>query len=78
MNPCSLVCEGEGQGVVYTFGKVTDGTHCKTSGQERDGLCVNGRCMVSVQTVYEVRNGLTRVLEGLGEDLGLTSVFGRV
>ncbi|KAK4298073.1 hypothetical protein Pmani_029560 [Petrolisthes manimaculis] len=43
INPCALVCEGEGQGLVYTFGKVTDGTHCSSGG--RDGLCVNGRCM---------------------------------
>ena len=48
MNPCSLVCEGEGQGVVYTFGKVTDGTQCKIQDQGSDGLCVNGRCMVSI------------------------------
>ncbi|XP_063848711.1 ADAMTS-like protein 5 [Scylla paramamosain] len=45
MNPCSLVCEGEGQGIVYTFGKVTDGTHCKIRDKGRDGLCVNGRCL---------------------------------
>ncbi|XP_076058529.1 A disintegrin and metalloproteinase with thrombospondin motifs 18-like, partial [Oratosquilla oratoria] len=47
INPCALVCEGEGEGIVYTFGKVTDGTHCKTTEEEgaREGLCVNGRCL---------------------------------
>lgn len=44
INPCALVCEGEGEGIVYTFGKVTDGTHCRTD-QAQDGLCVNGRCL---------------------------------
>ncbi|KAK7071908.1 ADAMTS-like protein 5 [Halocaridina rubra] len=44
INPCALVCEGEGEGIVYTFGKVTDGTHCKTD-DAQDGLCVNGRCL---------------------------------
>ncbi|XP_042221978.1 ADAMTS-like protein 5 [Homarus americanus] len=44
INPCALVCEGEGEGIVYTFGKVTDGTHCKTD-LSQDGLCVNGRCL---------------------------------
>ncbi|CAL4063290.1 unnamed protein product, partial [Meganyctiphanes norvegica] len=44
INPCALVCEGEGEGIVYTFGKVTDGTHCRTD-DSKDGLCVNGRCL---------------------------------
>ncbi|XP_076068960.1 ADAMTS-like protein 5 [Oratosquilla oratoria] len=29
INPCELACEGEGVGIVYTFGKVTDGTQCR-------------------------------------------------
>ncbi|XP_071524370.1 ADAMTS-like protein 5 isoform X1 [Panulirus ornatus] len=44
INPCALVCEGEGEGIIYTFGKVSDGTHCK-SHPWSDGLCVNGRCL---------------------------------
>ncbi|KAB7508106.1 ADAMTS-like protein 5, partial [Armadillidium nasatum] len=44
INPCALVCEGEGEGIVYTFGKVIDGTYCKTE-KGRQGLCVNGRCL---------------------------------
>ncbi|KAF2369141.1 Netrin module non-TIMP type [Trinorchestia longiramus] len=44
MNPCALVCEGEGAGIVYTFGKVKDGTHCSAE-HGLAGICVNGRCM---------------------------------
>ncbi|XP_018026241.1 uncharacterized protein LOC108681692 [Hyalella azteca] len=43
-NSCALVCEGEGAGIVYTFGKVRDGTQCSAD-RGLVGICVNGRCL---------------------------------
>ena len=45
-NPCELSCRPQqhAPALVYTFGKVEDGTPCSVSGH----FCVNGRCLVSL------------------------------
>ncbi|XP_076331586.1 uncharacterized protein LOC143236850 isoform X2 [Tachypleus tridentatus] len=41
-NPCELKCQAKGHHLIYSFGKVIDGTKCKPGGKN---VCVNGRCM---------------------------------
>ncbi|MEE6503391.1 hypothetical protein FKM82_004812 [Ascaphus truei] len=39
---CELSCLAEGQNFYYNFGRVLDGTPCRTS---YDGVCINGQCL---------------------------------
>ncbi|OCT89688.1 ADAMTS-like protein 5 [Xenopus laevis] len=39
---CELSCLAEGQNFYYNFGRVLDGTSCRS---EYDGLCINGQCL---------------------------------
>ncbi|XP_075063943.1 ADAMTS-like protein 5 [Mixophyes fleayi] len=39
---CELSCLAQGQNFYYNFGRVLDGTSCRT---EYDGVCVNGQCL---------------------------------
>ncbi|PRD27490.1 UNVERIFIED_CONTAM: ADAMTS-like protein 5 [Trichonephila clavipes] len=44
-NPCELQCWAKDRSLVYSFGKVTDGTPCSAEDPKDPALCVNGRCM---------------------------------
>ncbi|OCT86860.1 ADAMTS-like protein 5 [Xenopus laevis] len=39
---CELSCLAEGQNFYYNFGRVLDGTSCRS---DYDGLCINGKCL---------------------------------
>ncbi|XP_063781939.1 ADAMTS-like protein 5 isoform X2 [Pseudophryne corroboree] len=39
---CELSCLAQGQNFYYNFGRVLDGTSCRT---EYDGVCINGQCL---------------------------------
>ncbi|GFR09869.1 a disintegrin and metalloproteinase with thrombospondin motifs 14, partial [Trichonephila clavata] len=44
-NPCELQCWAKDRSLVYSFGKVIDGTPCPAEDPKDPALCVNGRCM---------------------------------
>ena len=48
-NPCELSCRAQDRrGLVYTFGKVEDGTRCSIDGDRLlHDFCINGRCLVN-------------------------------
>ncbi|KAM4747006.1 ADAMTS-like protein 5 [Rhinophrynus dorsalis] len=39
---CELSCLAEGQNFYYNFGRVLDGTSCRS---DHEGMCINGQCM---------------------------------
>ncbi|XP_029430271.1 ADAMTS-like protein 5 isoform X2 [Rhinatrema bivittatum] len=39
---CDLSCLAQGQKFYYTFGRVLDGTKCRS---DSDGVCINGQCL---------------------------------
>ncbi|CAH2274159.1 ADAMTS 5 [Pelobates cultripes] len=39
---CELSCLAQGQNFYYNFGRVLDGTSCRT---DYDGICINGQCL---------------------------------
>ncbi|GBO00832.1 ADAMTS-like protein 5 [Araneus ventricosus] len=43
-NPCELQCRAKDRSLMYSFGKVVDGTPCPASNPKDPALCVNGRC----------------------------------
>ncbi|CAL1279121.1 unnamed protein product [Larinioides sclopetarius] len=43
-NPCELQCWAKDRSLMYSFGKVIDGTPCPASNPKDPALCVNGRC----------------------------------
>ncbi|GIX90364.1 a disintegrin and metalloproteinase with thrombospondin motifs 20 [Caerostris extrusa] len=43
-NPCELQCWTKDRSLMYSFGKVIDGTPCPASDPKEPALCVNGRC----------------------------------
>ncbi|GIY29133.1 a disintegrin and metalloproteinase with thrombospondin motifs 3, partial [Caerostris darwini] len=43
-NPCELQCWTKDRSLMYSFGKVIDGTPCPASNPKEPALCVNGRC----------------------------------